>query len=185
MAAQENKLVFFFREELRGAHELLEGTVGEITAEDAHWAPPGIAAPIGATYAHVILSEDATINGLFQGKAPFFASSWAGKTGVSELQPMPAPGSIGFPDWSGWSRRVKIDLAAFRKYAKAVYAAADEFLASITDEDLNRSVNLAFLGLGEATWSYVLINGVLGNALTHSGEISCLKGLRGKRGYPF
>lgn len=185
MPAQENKLVSFFREELRGAHELLEGTVGEITAEDAHWAPPGIVAPIGATYAHVVLSEDATINGLFLGKAPFFASSWAGKTGVSELQPMPDLKSPGFPDWSRWSRRVKIDLPVFRKYAKGIYAATDGFLLSITDEALNRFVNLALLGLGEATWSYVLINGVLGNALTHSGEISCLKGLLGKRGYPF
>ena len=27
-------------------------------------------------------------------------------------------------------------------------------------------------------------NGVVGNGFTHCGEISCLKGLQGKRGYP-
>jgi hypothetical protein len=185
MPAEENRVMSFFREELKAAHQLLEGTIEGVTNEQALWAPPGIALPIGATYAHIVLSEDGTMNGMFKGGAPFFASSWAGKTGVSEMQPAPNPKTPGFPDWSGWGRRVKIDLAQFRPYARAVYAATDEFLASLTDEDLRRPVSLAFIGLGESTWEFVLINGVLGNALTHSGEISCLKGLQGKRGYPF
>jgi hypothetical protein len=81
--------------------------------------------------------------------------------------------------------RVKVDLPALRKYAQAVYAASDEYLASLTDDDLNRPVNLSALGLGESTVGYVLTNGALGNAFSHSGEISWLKGLQGKRGYPF
>jgi hypothetical protein len=185
MPAKENRVMAFFREELKAAHQLLEGTMEGVTAEQAHWAPPGIAVPVGATYAHIVLSEDGTMNGMFKGGAPLFASSWAGKTGVSQMQPMPNPKAPGFPDWSGWGRRVKIDLVQFRPYAKAVYAATDEFLASLADEDLKRPVSLAALGLGESTCGYILMNGVLGNALTHSGEISCLKGLQGKRGYPF
>ena len=72
-----------------------------------------------------------------------------------------------------------------RQYAKEVYASTDAYLASLTDDDLNRPISLAVLGLGQSTLGYVLINGMLGNSLTHSGEISCLKGLQGKRGYPF
>ena len=185
MPAKETRLITFFREELKGAHQLLEGTMEGVTADQAHWAPPGIAIPIGATYAHIVLSEDGAINGMLKGAAPFFASSWAGKTGASELQPPPNPKVPGFPDWSGWGRRVKVDLAQFRPYAKAVYSATDEFLASLSDEDMKRPLSLAGLGLGESTWGFVLVNGVLGNVLTHSGEISCLKGLQGKRGYPF
>jgi hypothetical protein len=185
MPPKENQVMAFFREELKAAHQLLEGTLEGVTADQAHWAPPGIALPIGATYAHIVLSEDGTMNGMFKGGAPLFAGSWAGKTGVSELQPMPNPKAPGFPDWSGWGRRVKVDLAQFRPYAKAVYAATDEFLGSLADEDLKRPLNLAALGLGDSTWGYVLVNGILGNALTHSGEISCLKGLQGKRGYLF
>ena len=63
MPAKDNKVISFFREELRAAHQLLEGTIEGVTHEQAHWAPPGIALPIGATYAHVVLSEDATMNG--------------------------------------------------------------------------------------------------------------------------
>jgi hypothetical protein len=185
MPAKDNKVISFFREELRAAHQLLEGTIEGVTQEQAHWTPPGIALPIGPTYAHIVLSEDGTLNGMLKGSAPLFASSWAGKTGVSELPPPPNPKAPGFPDWSGWSRRVKVDLAKLRQYSKSVYAATDDYLASLSDEDLKRPVSLAALGLGESTLGYVLVNGVLGNALAHSGEISCLKGLQGKRGYPF
>ena len=78
-----------------------------------------------------------------------------------------------------------MDLAKFRQYAKAVYAASDEYLASLSDGDLKREVSLATLGMDQSTLEFILINGVLGNALTHGGEISCLKGLQGKRGYLF
>lgn len=80
---------------------------------------------------------------------------------------------------------MKVDLEALRKYAQAVYAASDEYLASLTDNDLNHPVSLSALGLGGSTVGYVLTNGILGNAFSHSGEISCLKGLQGKRGYHF
>jgi hypothetical protein len=184
MSATENKAISLLREQLQAAHYLLEGTVGELKPEQVHWPPPGKANPLGANYAHVVISEDATMNGVLKGGVPLFASSWSGKVGVSELPPMPNPNAPGFPDWSEWGRRVKVDLAALRKYAQAVYAASDGYLASLTDSNLDRPVSLSALGLGESTVGYVLNNGIIGNAFTHVGEISCLKGLQGMRGYP-
>jgi hypothetical protein len=72
-----------------------------------------------------------------------------------------------------------------RPYAKAVYAVSEAYLLSLGDGDMNRPVDLSVLGLGQSSLRYVLINGILGNALTHCGEISCLKGLQSVRGYPF
>ena len=46
------------REMMKNVNELLEGTLADVTAERAHWIPPGVAIPIGATYAHVVLSGD-------------------------------------------------------------------------------------------------------------------------------
>ena len=172
------------RELVKNANELLEGTMADVTAEQAHWVPPGVAMPIGAAYAHVVLSQDGAVNGTFKGGVPLFAAGWAGKTGVSEPPPAPDPGKPGFPDWSGWSRKVKVDLPAMRKYAKAVYAASDDFLATLSLEDLERPVDLTALGLGKSTMGWVIANGIVGNGFTHCGEISCLKGLQGKRGYP-
>ncbi|MGZ9148193.1 MAG: DinB family protein [Candidatus Deferrimicrobiaceae bacterium] len=185
MAGAERNVISLLREQRKAVHEILEGPMADVTPEAAHWIPPGIALPIGATYAHVVVSEDGVINGMFQGGAPLFAAAWAGKTGLSELPPSFDPKKPGFPDWSGWSRTVKVDLPALKKYAQAVYAASDDYLASLRSRDLDRPVDLTALGLGPSTVGYVINNGILGNGFTHCGEIACLKGLQGKRGYPF
>jgi hypothetical protein len=185
MAGVERNVISLLREQLKTGHEILEGTMADVTPEQAHWTPPGVALPIGATYAHVVVSEDGVVNGMFRGGAPLFAAAWAGKTGLSELPPSFDPKVPGFPDWSGWSRKVKVDLPALKAYAQAVYAASDAYLASLRGKDLDRPVDLAALGLGQSTVGFMINNGILGNAFTHCGEISCLKGLQGKRGYPF
>src|SRR5712691_7626626 len=110
--------VSLLRMQLVLAHYVLEGTMADVTAEQADWTPPGVATPLGASYIHTVMSEDALINGLLKQQAPLSATQFAQKLGVSE--PMPMPG----PDWANygaWTRRVKVDLPVFREYAQAVY----------------------------------------------------------------
>lgn len=185
MAYGERNVISLLREQVKTVHELLEGTMADVTGEQAHWTPPGLALPIGATYAHVVAGEDGLIHGMLRGGTPLFASSFAGKTGLSEPPPPPDPKSPGFPDWRGWSRTVKVDLPATRIYARAVYAATDGYLASLQGKDLDRPVDLTLLGLGKSTLLFVINNGILANGFAHCGEISCLKGLQGRQGYPF
>lgn len=184
MPAVERNVISLLREQVRSLHEYLEGTMEGVTPGEAHWIPPKSALPIGATYAHIVTGEDAIVNGVFRGGAPLFASAFAGKTGLSEPPPGPDPRKPGFPDWSGWARTVKVDLPGVRAYARAVYAATDDFLATLRGKDLDRTIDLSFLGLGKNTLLYVIHNGILGNGFTHCGEIACLKGLQGKKGYP-
>jgi len=73
MPAASNKAISLFREQVKAAHQLVEGTVAKVTPEQAHWSPPGIAIPIGATYAHIVTPEDGTINGMLKGGVPFWA----------------------------------------------------------------------------------------------------------------
>ena len=174
MSTQENIAVSLLRAQYQNAHEVLEGTLQDVTVEQAHWSPPGIANPLGATYAHIIISEDGVLNGVLKGGAPMSVTTWAGKTGVSELPPMPGPGEEGLPPWDEWARRVKIDQAALQSYAQAVYAATDEYLASLTDEDLGRSLDLSDIGLGQQTLGW-LLSLMLSNVNWHTGEIACLK----------
>ena len=101
------------------------------------------------------------------------------------MPPGPDPKHPGFADWSAWARSVQIDLPALQAYAQAVFAATDEYLASLNDADLQGKADLSAFGLGEISMFDALNGGVLGNAYTHAGEISCLKGLQGARGYPF
>lgn len=179
-----NKNVSFLRQQLKGAHEFLEGVMADVKAEHAHWKPGGKANPIGATYAHVVTSEDAIINGTLKEAPPLFASTWAGKVGISQPPPAPSPDSPGLPDWRDWAVQIQVDLSALRQYAQAVYAATDDYLASLSDDDLTDTLDLSALGLGERTVADVLLGGVLSNVQWHTGEISCLKGLQGLKGYP-
>lgn len=182
MSTEENRAVALLRTQVKEAIQWLEGIVADLTPEDAHWKPPGMALPAGAVYAHVVTAMDAVVNAILKGGAPLFAAAWAGKTGLSELPPGPDPASPGMPDWTAWSRRVTIDLAIHRKYAEAVQAAIDGYLATLSDADLARPIDLSAFGFGRVTVGFMLNNAVLGHAFSHGGEIACLKGLRGKKG---
>ncbi len=52
-------------------------------------------------------------------------------------------------------------------------------------DDLEREIDLSNFGLGKQSVAWVMNNGVIGHVASHCGEISCLKGLQGAKGYPF
>src|SRR3990170_1742812 len=104
----------YLRGDIRRAHKPLEMVLKEGTPEMAAWHPPGLANPIGATYAHAVCGEDIFIQQVLQDGEPLLESSWKGRTGISEPQL-----SADFE----WARRVQVDLPAARQYAQAVYAA--------------------------------------------------------------
>ena len=174
--------VELLRRVVADARKVLEGTMADVTQAQAESVPPGIANPLGATYAHVVWSEDMTVQGMFRQAAPLFASSWQGRTGLSE--PMPTPG----PEWVNygpWTRRVKVDLQALRQYAQAVAAETDAWIASLGDADLDRPVDLSGAGLGQHTLGSAIALLVANHLGTETGEISVLKGIQGAKGYPF
>jgi hypothetical protein len=173
----QNNTVSLLRQQFQIGHQFLEGTMQDVAADHAHWTPPGKAQPLGANYAHIVVSEDGLINMLLKGTPPLMASEWAGKIGLSEMPPQAPP-------WDDWAGRVRVDLAALRPYAQAVYEATDSYLASLADEDLSRPLDLSAVGLGQQTvGSFLSI--LIFNVHTHTGEIACLKGLQGLQGYPF
>jgi hypothetical protein len=182
MTTTASTRVQLLRSVVSDARKILDGTMADVTQAQAEFIPPGIANPLGATYAHVVWSEDMVVQGMFKGGAPLFASTWASRTGLSE--PMPMPGPETWPDYGPWTRRVKIDLAALREYATAVAAETDSFIASLSDSDLDRPLDLSGVGLGQHTLG-TAIGLLVGNHLgTETGEIAVLKGIQGARGYP-
>ncbi len=181
MTTSTSSRVALLRDIVRDARSVLDGTMADVTPEQVHYIPAGIANPLGATYAHVVVSEDLTVQGMFKQVPPMFASSWAGNIGLSE--PMPMPG----PEWSkyaGWTRSVKVDLPALRAYAQAVAAATDEWLAGLSESDLDRPMDLSGFGLGQHTWGSAIPLLIANHLGTETGEIAVLKGLQGARGYP-
>ncbi|MBM3944410.1 MAG: DinB family protein [SAR202 cluster bacterium] len=161
------------RQQTKAAHDWLEATFQGVNHDQAHWKPAGTANTIAASYAHVVTSEDAIVNVMLKGGAPMMATSWAGKTGLSALPPQG-------DQWFEWGRNLKMEKPAFQKYAQAVYANTDAYIASLKESDLLRKVQSP---AGEMTVLQML--GVLAHhARDFSGEISAVKGIQGLKGYP-
>ncbi len=168
--------VTLFRQQLKEAHEWLEVVMQGVTPEQLHWKPAGKANPISASYAHVIMGEDFLVNAMLKGGPPLAMTAWAGKTGLSEMPP--ADPQI---NWFEWGRKVKVDLPAIRKYAQAVWSNSDSYLASLKESDLTRKCDTP---MGPQTILWLLNNALIGHVHDFTGEISCLKGLQGLKGYP-
>jgi hypothetical protein len=170
--------IAMLRQQYKGAHDLFQATMKDVTEEQVHWAPPGVANPLGATYIHVVGAEDFLLSRAREAK-PLSMTTFEGKTGVSEPPPPPGPGL------DDWARRVKIDMSQLGTYAQAVYQQTDDWLASMSADDLDRPIDMARFGMGEQPLSTLVAGIVLQHINNHLGEISCLKGLQGAKGYPF
>ena len=181
--------IALLRLQLEDAHRTLENTLGDISNADAHREPGGRAFKVAANYAHVVCAEDMYVNGRLREAAPLYASSWLGRTGLSEPMPDPAAAAQEPGGWPGahesWARRVTVDLPQARLYAQAVHAGALEHLASLTAEDLDRPMDLSAFGMGTIPLGMVITMFVVGHYYSLAGEMSAGKGVIGLQGYPF
>jgi len=148
------------RWQLQRAHRLLDAAIDGLTDSAIHRRPAGRGVPIGASYVQVVVCEDLSVNGVLAARAPLALSSWAGRTGLSELPPLARSA-----DWHPWARRVRIDLGALRPYARAVYAANDAYLANLPDEALDPRNDAG---------SACLLTAILLTVAARRGEIACL-----------
>ena len=73
-------IVSYLREDFRWSHEWQEQTMQDVTQEQLDWHPPGKANPLGASYAHSVVAEDAVVHGMLKGDIPLFEGEWKGKT---------------------------------------------------------------------------------------------------------
>lgn len=58
------------RGQTKKAWEWLETTIDDVTEEQANWQPSGTANPIGANYAHLLITADAGFNTQLLGGMP-------------------------------------------------------------------------------------------------------------------
>jgi hypothetical protein len=112
------------------------------------------------------------IHNFIKGVSPLYASSWEGRTGISDPQYFIS---------LEWARSLKVDLAELRRYAQEVYKAAEESLATLNESDLERQIDLSPQGLGQKPLSWVFAAMLISHINNMIGEISCLKGLQGRR----
>jgi hypothetical protein len=159
------------QQQMQALHGILETAIRDCPAGTLAKKLPGATInSIGAIYAHTILGEDGILNGLVRGGTPvYYAGGWAPKVGLD----MPKGGME--PDWA-----VTLDLDLFRQYAAAVYQATDEYLATVSDAELDRIVEPGFAP--PMPVRSLVTNILAWHVATHQGEISALKGVQGFNG---
>lgn len=168
--------ISYLHKDVNWAHELLEGMVRDVTPEQLAWIPPGIANPLGATYAHAVSAEDGVVQEVLRGLPKLFESSWKDRSGISEPQ---------FHSDFDWAQRVSVDLPALGEYAQAVFKNTDEYLASLQPDDLDSELDLTERGMGLQTIGWACSTLLVSHMNNMIGEISVLKGLQGRQGYPW
>jgi hypothetical protein len=151
------------RWQFRSAHGLLDAAVARITTEAVHRRSPGSAASARSCYAQALLCEDLSVNGVLAAGKPLALSTWANRTGMSEIPPLSEP-----TDWRTWACRVQIDLARLSFYSRAVYASTDAYLAALPDD--------AFDAVRAETPAG-LLSALLLTLSMRRGEIACLMAL--------
>jgi hypothetical protein len=157
------------------AWDWLDETVGDITEEQANWRPAGTANPIGANYAHLMITADAGFNSQLLGGMPIMATRFRGQIGLSEM-PHAAGG------WDDWSR-LQVDWARLREYGQAVRECVEAHVNALTPEDLERRVDMTAHGLGVWKGLRQIDLHSHHHVRIHGGEIAVLKGMQGLQGY--
>jgi hypothetical protein len=121
---------------LNNAFGILGQVVTDLTQEQADWAPPGIANPIGATYWHTISSVDDIVHKWIREGEPLRQKGgWQEKvltTSVAE------PGDGG--DYLAYMQAIRVDIGVLHTFTEAVAKAVQNWLASLAPRDLTRKL---------------------------------------------
>jgi hypothetical protein len=148
------------RSQFRIAHALLDDAIDRLSLEIVHRCPPGWDVSPGVRYAQVVLCEDLSVNGVLGAGKPLALSTWAGRTGLSEIPPL-----VGTIDRRAWAHRVRLDRDTVRAYALAVYASTDAYIARLAEDALD---------LTRAEAPVCLLNALLLSVSMRGGEIASL-----------
>jgi hypothetical protein len=168
--------ITLLKDQVKQAHQVVEGTVGDLTPEQLAWKPGGNAHPVAGLLMHVIAGEDMFLK-MMTGQQPLAMGTYAGKTGASEPHPM---GNYG--EWAG---RVQVDLPQALDYMRATFKSTEDYIDGLKPEELDREIDLTSAGLGKMTLGgFISMISVI-HPSNHIGEISCMKGQQGGKGYPF
>ncbi len=156
------------------AHTVIEQVIDDCDDEALTKIVGGNIGSISAIYAHAVFDEDGWIAGVAGRDRLWESDGWAAKTGLE------IPGPAQTQEWA--QSGASYDIAAFREYAQAVYAATDDYLSNVSDEALDAETQTGGGQMPVGRWV-----GAVGlwHVMSHQGEISALKGAQGLKGLPF
>ena len=131
--------------------------------------------PIGATYAHTVMTQDLILVRGLMGREPVYHASGVGERVGFELPESPVISRE-------YTTALSFELEPLREYAAAVRETVDGYLESAPDEELQAEVPF-----GPTPRPRLWVFGTLGvwHVASHQGEIAALMGLEGVQGQGF
>ena len=160
------------------AFDILEQLVSDLTQEQADWQPPGNVNPIGALYWHIIGYVDEIVHDWGMGQTPLKQiTDWQEKV-VLTSPPLDPEDPMG--ELRAIREGLRVDLPALHDYARATSQVVQDWVATLTPEDLERPIDTP---IGELKMGQMLEAFIIWHINVHCGEISALKGYQGLKGY--
>jgi hypothetical protein len=168
------------RFETKRAYAWLENLVADVSPEQAGWRPPGTANSIAATYAHIVVNTDIDVTRHFHQREPLIIGEWASRLGSRTYTPdeWKAKPDI---DWDA-----DFDWETLREYGREVHQQIVGQVDALIEADLEREFQM--VGTRTTIWKGIDVYALhgWGHIQMHGGEIACLKGIQGGKGYrPF
>ena len=155
--------------QLEQAFGLLNGAAQGMDDKQYNWKPDGTCNPAGKNHVHALTSVDFFLNAIAQGKPTLW-------------QPLAAQHGLPANPLEIWGHGGDVPMAAISAYGEQVQKSALDYVATLSDADLDREVDTRFFG----TQSIAFLIQLAGmHTVGHTGDIAAMKGMQGLKGLPF
>ncbi len=167
----------FVQDSMKNLHGAFTDAVADITDEQAHWRPGGLANHIAFILWHYLRTEDNIFLWVLQRKPTvWIEGGWDAKYNLDSKSQ-----GTGMPSEDAAALRLD-PWAEFPTYMSTVFREAEAYLATLSDSDL--SENVMVKPFGESPLIDVIDRTVMNHGYSHLGELWVLKGLQGMKGSP-
>ncbi len=161
--------VSYAKMQLEQNFNLLNMAAAGVDDAQYNYAPQGTCNPISKTHVHALTGVDFFLLNKAKGDNMMW-SEFAPKHGL------PAAAQ------EIWGFQGNIPMAAVNEFGQKVQKGALDYVATLSDADLDRVVDTQFFGQQSVAF---LIQLVAMHAVGHAGDISSVKGMQGLKGLPF
>jgi hypothetical protein len=164
----------YLRNSFRALHRQIDEAASGLTAEQVHWLPPGTKANhLGFTLWHYVRTEDNIVHFVLQDRRPtvWMSGRYHERFGLDK-----AAQGTGMPTEDANSLRLP-SMDRWMEYQRTVWSATEEYAATISDEELERTLTVR--PFGEITVQLALTQVCLTHGHAHFGEMCLLRVLQG------
>jgi hypothetical protein len=170
-----SELTKYLTGEIRAMHRLYDGVLADVSDEQANKVPEGGHQNLAFSLWHYVRTEDNVVQFVIQRQPTvWMRDGWDAKFGLDSKSQ-----GTGFTDDEARALRIG-SMSDFRRYMADVFAATQQYVAALSDDECSRKITVK--PLGEMTILQCMSGMVMTHGYRHLGEIEFAKGLVAPKG---